>query len=297
MLTVRSILKGTFGMLRDHPKAVGGWCVAEAAAAALSSFIMRPMNRMVAAGADPTIPLPTASAARLSLILGELIAFAFFIIVIAAAMRAVLKPRDEAVGYLRVGFDELRLAVLAILWVVVLYVLFVISGVVAAMVALRAVTDGDPDTVKGVVAIAMLAPLCLAVWLQMRLGLAFPLTLLRGRFVLGESWRLTRGRFWRLFGASVVIVLLILALVILVLVVMPGPGWGAFFSGDVNSEAARQATARQAAASLVVTPIAAIGWIVSGIVGGLTAALFGGAAAAATRLLVVDVDRIAETFA
>jgi hypothetical protein len=297
MLTVRSILKGTFGVLRDHPKAVGAWCVAEAAATALSTFLMRPMNRMVAASADPSVPLPTASAARVSLILGELVGLAVFIVVVAAVMRAVLKPREEKLAYLRVGLDELRLLALGILWAVVLYALFVVATVLAAMVAVQFVRVGDVEAAKRVIAIVLLLVSCVLIWLQMRLGLAFPLTLLRGRFVIGESWRLTRGRFWRLFGASAVIVLLMIALVLVVLAVMPGPAWGDVFRGDINSEAARQASARQAAANLAVTPVSAIAWILSGILGGLSAALFGGGAAAAARLLVVDVDSIAETFA
>ena len=38
-------------------------------------------------------------------------------------------------------------------------------------------------------------------WFYVKLSLSFPLTLLRRRFVIGEAWTLTKGRFWTLFGA------------------------------------------------------------------------------------------------
>lgn len=296
MLTAGGILKGAFRLLRDQPKAVAAWCLLETAATALLTLAMRPLAQMQDdSGAQVAI---THAAGLVGwLIAGELAAFLVYAVVITAAMRAVLRPREERAAYLRLGLDELRLFGLGLLWVILLYLGITVGTALFAVIGAWVGRAGGFSDFMAVVGIGFVIMLCGAVWLQMRLGLAFPLTVLRRRFVIGESWGLTRGHFWRLLGASLVIFLLLLALFILVAAVTQGSYWAEVMRSGFGSYEARQASARQAAAGLALSPATAINWLVSGIVMGLTAALLGAATASAARLLTDDTDRIAETFA
>ena len=76
--------------------------------------------------------------------------------------------------------------------------------IAALVVGLLAVaTMADSGGAMAVIPALLLsaAIFCLAVWLQVRLSLVFSLTFLRRKFIIGDSWELTRGRLWSLFAA------------------------------------------------------------------------------------------------
>jgi hypothetical protein len=135
-------------------------------------------------------------------------------------------------------------------------------------------------------------------WYFVRFGLAFPLTLMRGKIVIGEAWRISRGRFWPLFGASLVVLIIIFVLWFAFLMVTSGAYFGALARSGGNPVAVQQAAQAQMArefgglngASILI-------WATGSIVGALTVTLWGGAAATAVRQLTFNPKAIAETFA
>jgi hypothetical protein len=292
--SVGAILDGAFGLLRRRPGAVAVWCLVETATAAAMMLVLRPMYRMQAA----EVGAVSAASFAGSLLLAELLALCVFAILMAAAFRAVLRPEERGVAFLRLGTDELRIVALTLLFGVVAYLVLVISSVLSVMLGLLVGGKESLGVLVGAVfgGVGIAALVC--IWVQVRLALAFPLTVLRGRFVLAASWRLTRGRFWALLGALLVVFLLLLILFGAAAALTQGPYWVQILrGGGFGADGVREATARQATAQLAVSPMTVVGWIVSGIAGGLTAALFGGAVATAARLLTDDTDRMAETFA
>jgi hypothetical protein len=294
--SVGAVLDGAFGLLRRHPGAVAIWCLVEGVATAAMMLVLQPMYRMQAMQVGAAAPASFAGLG--SMLLAELLALCVFAILMAAAFRAVLRPEERGIAFLRLGGDELRIVALTLLFGIVVYLVLVISSVLSVILGLLVGGRESFGPLVGAIfgGVGVAALFC--IFVQVRLALAFPLTLLRGRFVLAESWGLTRGHFWALLGALLVIFLFLLILFGAAAALTQGAYWGEVLrGGGFGADGVREATARQAASQLAVTPMTVAGWIASGIAGGVMVALFGGATATAARLLTDDTDRIAETFA
>lgn len=74
-----------------------------------------------------------------------------------------------------------------------------------------------------VAAIAGLVLFCVFVWAMVRIAPAGPLTILEGKIMIGPAWRLSRGHFWRMLGAFLVIALAVFAVYIVLMFVQMGP--------------------------------------------------------------------------
>jgi len=132
-------------------------------------------------------------------------------VVYGAANRAVLRPQDSAFGYLRFGADELRIIalslILMLLFIGLTVVLSLVVGVVAGVLSAVAGDAAAWITIPGV--IAMYAAM---IFFYVRFSLAVPITVAERRIAVFDSWRLTRGNFWNLFGMA--LLSLVMALVV-----------------------------------------------------------------------------------
>lgn len=301
MLSVGSIIAGGFAVVRRRPLAVLVWGLVYAAAMIGMMFAMRPFFAMQASAmqpdGDPQAALANVGAMMGRILLMELLILIIFTVLMTAAQRAVLRPADSSFASMRLGMDEVRMFALTLLVFIGSYVGFLILTLVFGSIAVLLAMAAGAGPAGVAMLVAMLLSLGIFIWFEVRLCLAFPLTLLRRKIIIGESWRLTRGRFWTLFGAFLVIFLVLLVLWIAVAAVTQGAYWSELMRSGINPEGVQTAAARQAAAQLAFSPIMVVGLIFGGLVGGVTVALFGGAVATAVRLLVDDVDRMAETFA
>jgi hypothetical protein len=301
MLSVGAIIGGGFRLVRERPLAVLVWGLVYAALTVGLMFAMRPFLAMQATamtqGGDSAVDIANMGAMVGRMLLLELLAVVVFTMLMTAAQRAVLRPGDARFAFVRLGMDELRMFALTLLLLVGSYIAFVVLTMVfVIMGGLLAAASGV--ALVGLVAIlGMLVAFGLFVWIEVRLSLAFPLTLLRRKIIIGESWRLTRGRFWTLFGAYLVLFLMLLVLWIVVGTVTQGAYWAEIMNSGMDPQRVQGAAARQMAAQLAFSPLMIVGLIVAGLIGGLTVAVFGGAVATAVRLLVDDPERIADTFA
>jgi hypothetical protein len=122
-----------------------------------------------------------------------------------AVLRAVLRPADRALGYLRLSMDELRQLGLAAICILAFFVyLFVVllgaSLILSLIVGLLGGGGGGgaaaalAPLVAGLILVALIYP-------AVRLSLAPAMTLADGRISFRRAWALTQGRFWSLFGA------------------------------------------------------------------------------------------------
>ena len=150
----------------------------------------------------------------------------------AAVCRAVLEEKNSGFGYLRLGAQEFWIVVVSVaFWVLlVLVILAALIPIVIAAVAVG-VAGGHGDASSGAAAGGLAAAgLCLAVlvaivWLCLRFSMALPMTFARRQFMLFESWSLTRGQTWRLFGVALALVALIIVLeIVLIGVVIAATG-------------------------------------------------------------------------
>lgn len=124
-------------------------------------------------------------------------------LVIAAIFRAVLEPQDSRWGYLRLSAQELWLGltylVLAVMGVIMMFVLIVPIGIGGAVLA--AVGEHGGSTGGGAALLTLIGLVGAAViaWALLRLSLALPMSFAQGRFLLYESWGLTRGHAFKMF--------------------------------------------------------------------------------------------------
>ena len=265
-------------------------------AAAAMTLVLRPMDRMQAMQVGAAAPASFQGLG--SVFVAQLLAACLFAILTTAAFRAVLRPEDRGFAFVRLGGDELRLIALTLLFGVAVYLALLFGTLIFVVLGLAVGGSGSLETVAVATVVGMVLTIAVCVWLEVRLALAFPLTLLRRRFVLAESWRLTRGRFWPMFAALLVLFLILLVLFAAAAALTQGSYWATIVGGGgFGADGVREAAVRQAAAQLVLSPMTVVRWIVSGIAGGFTVALLGGGTATAARLLTQDLDRIAETFA
>lgn len=141
------------------------------------------------------------------------------VILTAAVARGVLEPQTGAkFGYVRLGMDELRVAVVSLVLFILMFLIscaaFLIAGVVGGMAA------GMFEGWGWIVAVVLfLAAIALVIWLAVRWSLAIPITVAEKRLAFFDSFRVTRGKFWPMLGMAIlagVMALLVMLLSMLV---------------------------------------------------------------------------------
>jgi hypothetical protein len=121
----------------------------------------------------------------------------------AAANRMILRPQDSAMGYVRLGGDELRLMVVTLVIGLICLGVYMVGAVVAGVVA--AVTSGAasgaPDPARMMPAyFAGLAPFALLlIFILLKFSLAPAQTIDTKSISIFGSWGLTKGHFGKVF--------------------------------------------------------------------------------------------------
>jgi len=301
MLSVGAIVGGAFGLVRERPAAVLAWAAIYFVGTAAAMLAMRPFvqaQAMIMSGSDPQAVLAALQAMLGGAMLIQLGFFAMYMVLYAASLRAVLRPQDGGFAFLRLGADELRLIGLTIFLLFCFYFGFVVVAIVLTLVVALFGAAGGLGAAMIVGFIEMIVLLGLFVWLSVRLSLALPLTLLRQTFVLAESWRLTRGRFWTLFGGYFIVFLAAAAIGIAAASVTAGPYLQEIFRDGFTLKALQAMAQAQLARQLAgIDAMMVAGWALSALVGALCLALYGGATATAARQLAADGGGVAAPFA
>jgi hypothetical protein len=138
-------------------------------------------------------------------------------VVYAAMARAVLRPAETVMGYLRFGRDELLQILLNLLWILIIVGAY-IAGLLVVVIPTVIVTMIS----KGLAVLGVLFGLVVLaafVYGLVRLSLSSAMTFDRRRVSLLGSWTLTRGCFWKMFGAYGLVVGLALVIVLLVSII------------------------------------------------------------------------------
>lgn len=302
MTSIGSILGGAFGLVRRHPLSVLVWGLLYVAAIGLLVLAMRPLfsvyaelfsRQLAAGGKGPMNPqdlqpfMGRLQSAGGIVFLSEIGVFALVMILFTATQRAILRPAERGLFYLRLGGDELRLLGLGLVLAVCLYIaMFLAMLIMFIPAAIIGFASGSPGAIALIVLVEMVVLTCAMIYVEVRLSLAFPLTFLRRSFVVGEGWRLSRGRFWTLFGAYFVIGLIYVVLASVLVGVAVAPFFAEMAQGP-NTPEAFQSAAMHLMEGFLVLDARNAGLILGGaLLGGLVIALFGGAMATAVRDLV-----------
>jgi hypothetical protein len=208
-----------FRVLRRHPLAVGAWVGANVLLLVLIgiSKLGQRAGPAIHPDAAPNLlgligrfgPLAYL-AAPLILVLG--------IVVISAIFRQELRPTEGRWAYMRLGGDEVRLALLGVIGgAVVLVVAGVEFGVFFALAA--AFERLYPTAVTAMRVLWVAAATAFNFWIVVRLSLAPAHTFAARRLSLFGSWSLTRRHFWGL-GWMIALMILIVFVLFIVLAVI-----------------------------------------------------------------------------
>lgn len=162
----------------------------------------------------------------------------------AAVARAVLNPRAGGFGYLRLGMDEVRVFVVTLVLGILAFAAWMAVGLLIAILAGIAGATGA-NWLWLVVVLGALAGIAAIIWLYVRLSLAVPITVAENRFAFFDSFAVTRGRFWPLFGMAIIAFVMVLVISMLSWVVtLPlgmmagGEAWSFGSGGDADAVAA-----------------------------------------------------------
>jgi hypothetical protein len=197
-----------FKLAREHPAVVPIWAALTLLNSLLTSFVMISLAGPALAEIGNASPAATDPAAMGALyaqmapayLVIILVSFAFSGILNAAAVRIVLHPADRATGFVRLGPDEFRQMLLALLITLIMLGVGLVGalgvGALAGALAAVALPLASLGGVLGVVAI-----LGLFIYLSVRLSLASTITFETRKIAIRASWDMTRGHFWNLFGA------------------------------------------------------------------------------------------------
>lgn len=139
-------------------------------------------------------------------------------VVYTAVFRAILRPQERSAFSLRIGMDELRVAVVGLAIGVGLYAAMLLFMVVGLAVGFAVWTAGDAvglTVAVCVMVLVMLVGLSLAL---ARVSMMAPASVLYRDFAFVQGWRLAAGKTLPLFGMMLVILILILLFEVLLAV-------------------------------------------------------------------------------
>jgi hypothetical protein len=254
-----------FRLMRSRPRALAVWTALQMAFIAVSYAInslvfasnAQQFREIVAINqVDPAQAL--GELVRLLPVLTPLLLIDALIFLVcsgvqnAAIFRAYLEPGQSRHGYLRLGRAELSLALVLIAFSLLgLAYLFAVLFVFDLSLILGGSIRGGPGALfhLGLAAVLMAA----VVYPAVRLSLALPMTFAARRVRIFDSWRLTRGRFWPLFGAYVLSLVYVVLTGLAALVLFAVLAWGISRAlGGTGADAWRPGEAPIAAQALTL---------------------------------------------
>lgn len=207
-----------FRIGRHHPKVMLVWALASLVISLVSSVLMvamfgDTMSQLIEISGSPTSD-PTEMLGLVNQMVGLYavlvpIAVLIFAVFTGAVYRAVLRPENARLAYLRLGATELRLAVVIIaLWAMMFVGAIVLSIVVGIVGAVLGAVLGASGAGGGVIVALLIALIYLSIFaglfvFTVKFSMAAPMTFAEGRIRIFESWSATRGHFWPLLGAYI----------------------------------------------------------------------------------------------
>ena len=212
-----------FRLTRERPRVVLVWAalcfLVSVCSAVYLTTVGREAAALLEAGPSDT-PDPAALGEMIGVLFPMMIVGLLLQCVMAAAVyRVTLRPEDHGFSYLKLGMDEVRLALLTfvyfLLTVVALFGAVLVAGVIAAVV--MGVAGQGAGTMMAVVIEFFI--LGVLFYMAIRLSLAPAITFMERRLAIFESWKLTKGQFWKLTGAYALAICGIIAMSLLVLVI------------------------------------------------------------------------------
>jgi hypothetical protein len=222
-----------FRLIGREPKAVAVWVGAYAVFAllmygAMVAFLPEILGMFQTLGrnAEPDPDLALSLLSRLFALLPILLLIGLlsYSVMLGAIYRAILDPTDRRFLYLRFGRSELWLLLtLVVFWIFLVVVSIAVNIVVSIPAAIAgaalAAAGGDPGGATAIILLSTLLGSLLTAWIALRLSLALPMSHVQKRFVMFESWKLSRGQSLKMLAVACVLILILFAIELVALAV------------------------------------------------------------------------------
>ena len=121
-------------------------------------------------------------------------------VIAVAIMRAVLRPADRRLAYLRIGPEEGRQFIVALVGWIVALVVTALPSAVLVLIGAGLISLGAVETNRWVEVLGAIAVAGLSIWAGVRLSLLSITTFAEGKIDLRRTWALTDHHFWHLLG-------------------------------------------------------------------------------------------------
>lgn len=230
-----------FRITRERPRKLLAAAIFMFLVSVLQVFIevnMPPEARAALAALGGEETLPTGALLEALAILSPLLLLGLLIqsMMAAAIYRILLRGQTGSIRLFRVGRAELRLMALALIYVVLFALLMAVITI--AGVILTALASGFGEGVTVIVGLlSWLGAVAAVFFIAVRLSLAPVITFDRDKLALFDSWAVTRGQFWRLTGAYLLMISLIaVALLVAILLFLPAAGIAVIVTGGAFSD-------------------------------------------------------------
>jgi hypothetical protein len=148
--------------------------------------------------------------------LGQYLAMA---VVYTAIFRAILRPAERSFFSLRVGMDELRVAVAGLAIGIGLYIVMIFGILLCVALGFGLWAQGEAIalSVCGIVGLALLLAM---LWGLARLSMIAPASVLHRDFAFAQGWKLAAGKGWPLLGMQLLICLMIFVIYVVVVIIV-----------------------------------------------------------------------------
>lgn len=288
MASVGSIVGGAFGLIRSRPGAVALWAVTYFVGTILIGILVFAAGMPLLVQAQPGDVPQIAFGTRITV---QLLTLALATIVFNGVFRAALRPWERGFGSMRLGMDEVRVFALELMVMVVAFIGAMLFGLLFLFAAsfIGMISGGSPGTAMALNIVLALACVALFVWLAVRLSLMSPLTLYRRKITVDGAWELTRGRFWTLFGAFLLVGVIVFATMIALI----WPYFGGFIleivrgGGDLQKVALAEANLRAHVMGMPAL-VHVLFFVLCLVVAGIMVVLGAAVRASATRELLIE---------
>lgn len=220
-----------FGLIGRRPFAVFAWGLLMVAPMFAALGLMFPaMGEMFANMPDPDSGAAADSAFsegmfaqmmqfQMASLLANLGQYLGMGIVYTAIFRAVLRPDERSFFSVRLGMDELRVAVAGLAIGIGIYIVMILGILLCVALGFGLWPQGEAVALWtcGLVGLAMIVAL---LWGLARVSLIAPASVLYRDFAFAQGWKLAAGKGWSLLGMQLLIGLMILVIYFVVVLVV-----------------------------------------------------------------------------
>ena len=218
-----------FGLVGRRPFAVFAWGLLMLAPTFGAIALMFPaMGEIFASMPDPDTGAAGHSAFsegmvaqmmqfQMASLLGNLGQYVGMAVIYTAIFRAVLRPAERSFFSLRVGMDELRVAVAGLAIGIGIYIVMILGVLLCVALGFGLWSQGAAVALWtcGIVGLALFLAM---LWGLARVSLIAPASVLYRDFAFAQGWKLAAGKSWPLLGMMVLLYLMVLVIYIVAIV-------------------------------------------------------------------------------